>query len=112
MQVINTVGADSVQDHQGNVHKAGPDGVFTTLPLEFARELVTRHAAHWREASAHEAALHQAQVEQLRNPHILPGVVAELRDRLERAEARLDALESAAKPSPRTAKKTAAKPEQ
>lgn len=97
MHVINLAGVDSVQNPRtGKLHQAGPAGVFTDLPLDFAHELVTRHASHWREASAHEAAQHQAQVEQLRNPHVLPGVVAELRDRLVAAEARIEALETAA----------------
>jgi hypothetical protein len=119
MHVINLAGATSVQDHDGNMHEANAEGVFTTLPLDFARELVTQHASHWREPSAHEAAQRQAHVEELRNPHVLPGVVAELRDRLARAEVRIDELEAAAKAKPAAsgarkapAKKTAAKPDQ
>lgn len=112
MRLINLTNATSVTDPaSGEQFEAGPDGVFD-LPHGFATELAERHASQWRLESAHEAQVAAAKVNELRSPHVLPGVVAELRDRLERAEARLDALESAAKPSPRTAKKAAAKPEQ
>lgn len=95
MNVINLVGSTSVKNPRTDtVHDAGPDGVFRDIPLDFAHELVTRHAAHWREETAHEAAQHTAALEQLRDPRVLPGVVADLRGRVESAEARLEALEA------------------
>lgn len=112
MRVISLTNASSVYDPGTNkTVEAGPDGVFD-LSHEFAAELAAKHASQWRLESAHEAAQAAAKVEALRSPHVLPGVVADLRDRLEKAEARLDTLEqTAAKPQPqRAAKKAAAKP--
>lgn len=111
MRLINLANASSVTDpSSGEQYEVGADGVFD-LPHGFATELATRHASQWRIESVHEAQVAAAKVNELRSPHVLPGVVAELRDRLEKAEARLDALEQAtAKPAARTAKKTAAKP--
>jgi hypothetical protein len=95
MHVINLAGASSVKNPRTEkTHEATPDGVFTDLPLDFAHELVTKHAAHWREVTAHAAALDAAAVEDLRNPHVLPGVVAGLRVRADDFESRLSALEA------------------
>ena len=109
MRLINLTNASSVTDPgTGEQYEVGPDGVFD-LPHSFATELAEKHASQWRLESAHEAQVAAAKVNELRSPHVLPGVVAEMRDRLTAAEARLDALE-AAKPAARTAKKAAAKP--
>lgn len=95
MHVINLAGASSVKNPRTEVvHEAGSDGVFRDIPLDFAHELVTRHASHWREESAHEAAQHAAAVEELRNPHVLPKAVADLRGRADTFEARIAALEA------------------
>jgi len=94
MRMINLVGATSVTDPTtGTVYKAGPDGVFD-LPHAYATELATRHAGHWRVESEYEAAQSAARKAELRNPQVLTGVVADLRERLERAEARIEALEA------------------
>jgi hypothetical protein len=93
MHVINTAGATSVKNPRTDtVHEARPDGVFEDIPLDFAHELVTRHASQWREASAHEAALHQAQVEKLRNPHLVAPTLADHASRIEALESKVDAL--------------------
>ncbi len=94
MHVISKVGATSVKNPRTEeVHEADPDGVFRGIPLDFAHELVTRHASQWAEPSAYEAQAREAQLQDLRNPHALPKVVAELRDQAAKAEARLAALE-------------------
>lgn len=93
MHVINTAGAASVKNPRTDVvHEAGLDGVFTDIPLDFAHELVTRHASQWREASAHEAALRQSQVEKMRNPHLVAPTLADHASRIGELEARVDAL--------------------
>lgn len=99
MRVISLTGASEVTDPAtGQMYKAGPDGVFE-LPESYGHELATRHASVFRRESEHEAALRAAKVEELSNPHILPAVVAELRERLDAAEARIEALEKPAKPA-------------
>ena len=93
MRVISLSGASAVTDQDSGIeHEAGPDGVFE-LPEPFAVHLTTKHASLWRAESQHEASIAAAKLDELRNPHVLPGVVAELRDRLEKAEARIAALE-------------------
>ena len=112
MRVISLTNASSVVDPaDGQTYYAGPDGVFD-LPHEFAAELAAKHASQWRLESAHEAAQAAAKLEALRSPHVLPGVVAKLREDLDAALGRIEALEQAAvKPQPqRAAKKAAAKP--
>ena len=112
MRVISLTNASSVQEPgTDTVHEVGPDGVFD-LPADFALELTAKHASQWRLESAHEAAQAAAKVEALRSPHVLPGVVAKLREDLDAALARIEALEKAAvKPQPqRAAKKAAAEP--
>lgn len=95
MHVISLAGTTSVKNPRTEqVHEAGPDGVFRDIPLDFAHELVTRHASHWRELSAHEAAKNIAALEELRNPHQLPKAVAELRGRADGFESRIAALEA------------------
>lgn len=92
MRMINLVGATSVTDPStGTVYDAGPDGVFD-LPHAFAMELATRHAGHWRVESEHEAAQSAARKAELRNPRVLTDVVADLRIRLTKAEARIEEL--------------------
>lgn len=95
MHVINLAGASSVKNPRTDeVHEADADGVFRTIPLDYAHELVTRHTSHWRELSAHEAAKSTAALEELRNPHVIPKVVAELRGRADDFESRIAALEA------------------
>lgn len=113
MRVISLSGASAVTDQDtGTEHVAGEDGVFE-LPEPFAVHLTTKHASLWRAESGHEAALAAAKVDELRNPHVLPGVVADLRDRLAKAEERIAALEGAKEEAkaPRARKSAATKPE-
>lgn len=110
MRLISLTNASSVVDPDtGEQYEAGPDGVFD-LPHRFATQLAERHASQWRLESAHEAQVAAAKVNELRSPHVLPGVVAKLRDDLGAALARIEALEKAPKPAARAAKKAAAKP--
>ena len=96
MRMISLTNASSVvEPDTGEQYDAGPDGVFD-LPHPFAMHLADKHAGHWRVESEHEAALTAAKVTTLRNPNVLPGVVATLRDDLDGALARIEALEAAA----------------
>lgn len=102
MRMISLTNASSVVEPEtGKQYDAGPDGVFD-LPHPFAMHLAEKHAGHWRVESEHEAALAAAKVAQLRNPNVLTATVAKLRDDLEAALARIDALEAAAAKPART----------
>lgn len=102
MRMISLTNATSVVDPEtGAGYDAGPDGVFD-LPHPLAMHLAEKHAGHWRVESEHEAAAAAAKVARLRNPNVLPGEVAKLRDDLDAALARIDALETAAAKPART----------
>lgn len=95
MRVISLTNATSVPGPDGKPIPAGADGVFD-LPHDFALHLTTKHASHWRAESEHEAAIAEAKLDELRNPNVVPGVLAKLVERADKVEARLDALEAAA----------------
>lgn len=102
MRMINLVGASNVTDPEtGASYDAGPDGAFD-LPHGYAMHLASKHAGHWRVESEHDAAAATAKVATLRNPNVLPGVVATLRDDLDAALLRIEALEAAAAKPART----------
>jgi hypothetical protein len=91
MRVISLTNATSVPGPDGKPIDAGPDGVFD-LPHEFAVHLTTKHASQWRGESEHEATLHTARLEEMRNPHLVAPTLVDHTNRIQALEAKVEAL--------------------
>jgi hypothetical protein len=88
-RIVNKTGADRLVHPEFGELEAGPDGVFE-VEHGVAEELL-KNKAHWAEEAPNSVLPSVAEHQELRNPRKIPGAISDLRRRLAKVEAVLEA---------------------